>query len=119
MLNSLIRVSEDPLELNYIQLPFQDIFKVVQHLYRKQTDYLKQFGEVYRGCELSPNDIKKFKSMKKGEVIELLGFISTSKDKGTGQFFIRNAFIIIELPTEKRDPEMDFGYANISKLSSF
>ena len=68
----------------------------------------------YRSTQLTDKEIEYFKRGK-GETIELLGFISTSKNIVTTKNFPGNAIIEIVVDDKtKRDPEFDFGYADLT-----
>ena len=95
LLNAIIRGSDDPFTLFYVQLPFKDVFESVRELYEQQ-ELVKEGEELhlYRSTYLSEEEIDFFKN-NTGEVIELLGFISTTKNIVSSRNFEGNAILEI------------------------
>ena len=72
---------------------------------------------VYRVTQISEEEIAFFQSSK-GESIELLGFISTSKDSKITTRFYSNSILTIQIDESvEREEEFDYGYAEISRYS--
>ena len=46
-----------------------------------------------------------------------LGFLSSSRRKDKAEEFNRNLLTVIKVEDKERDPELDYGYADISHLS--
>ena len=118
LLNAIIRGSDDPFTLFYVQLAFKDVFESVKELYEQQ-ELIKEKEELhlYRSTYLSQEEIEFFKN-NTGDVIELLGFISTAKNKVSCRNFEGNAILeIIVEDKGSRDKDLDYGYADITALS--
>ena len=118
VLNAIIRGSDDPFTLFYVQLAFKDVFESVKELYEQQ-ELVKEGEELhlYRSTYLSEEEIYFFKN-NTGSVIELLGFISTTKNIVASRNFEGNAILEIIMNSKaKRDKELDYGYADISDWS--
>ena len=56
----------------------------------------------YRGASASDEEIKNYYK-NKGEIIQNLGFLSTSTDIQIGENFARNLMFVIEISQEERD----------------
>ena len=94
------------------------MFESITELYKKERQALKSPVICYRGGSASEEEILNYKK-NEGQIIQNLGFLSTSLDVKIGEKFANNLMFVIEIQKEERDPELDFGYANISKCSQF
>ena len=47
------------------------------------------------------------------EIIQNLGFLSTTTDKETAENFAKNLIFVVNVKQEPRDPELDYGFADI------
>ena len=70
---------ENPEEMFYLRLPFSDLFISIKEEFQRQKNeqFRKQTFECFRGGKYSEEEIEFFKK-KKGELIEMQGFLSTS-----------------------------------------
>ena len=91
LLNSMIRATDDPFSLFYTHILFHDLFKAVKHMWRSHKVVEQEF-KVYRSTMLSDQEISFFRE-NSGQVIELLGFVSTSRNIGVTSNFRGNALI--------------------------
>ena len=66
----------------------------------------------YRGARASDEEIK-FYQLNNGKIIMNLGFLSTSRSKKSAEKFADNLLFIIRVKNNKRDEDLDFGYAGI------
>ena len=72
---------------------------------------------LYRSTVLSEEEMEFFRS-NQGEVIELLGFTSTTRNRATMRNFEGNAILEIIVDAKgKRDKALDYGYAELSGMS--
>ena len=111
--NNLLRASKDPAEIYYCQPYFRELFESITKLHKQQLKTNKYPLICYRGGSASQEEILNYKK-NEGQIIQNLGFLSTSLDVKIGEKFANNLMFVIEIQKEERDPELDFGYANIS-----
>ena len=108
--NNLLRASRNPSEIYYCQPYFRQLYKAIWELYQKQ-----ELSELvcYRGANASQEEIQNYKK-NVGEIIQNLGFLSTTIDKETAENFAGNLIFVINVKQESRDIELDYGFADIT-----
>lgn len=66
----------------------------------------------YRGAKASPKEIEYYKN-NVGNIIQMMGFFSTSMDRSVGERFVDNILMKIRVKDVPRDSRLDFGYADL------
>ena len=72
----------------------------------------------YRAASGSAQEINNYKK-NCGQIIQNLGFLSTSTDIATSEHFAKNLMLIIMVSESRRDEELDFGFAKIREYSRY
>ena len=108
--NNLLRASKNPSEIYYCQPYFRQLYKAIWELYQKKE---KSELVCYRGANASQEEILNYKK-NVGEIIQNLGFLSTTTDKETAYNFAENLIFVINVKQESRDLELDYGFAEIT-----
>ena len=124
VINQALRRLTSPLDSFYIRQPFQDLFLAVLQLYKKQkkdkfrsTDF-----KCYRGSIISDEEFDNF-SKNKGGYVEMEGFLSTSLEKEKAfknyEHGKKNTMMEIRVSVNGLGGELDWGFAEITKISDF
>ena len=79
VMNKVIKATEDPFIIYYLQLPFKDLFRITEEE-RIQTD-VHERETLY--CSLDFN-IEEIEFFRQGTQIHLFGFLILSREKPTG-----------------------------------
>ena len=95
-MNNLLRASNSPSEIYYCQPYFRSLFESLKTLYWKQKPIISYPLVCYRGASASNEEISSYKK-NVGQIIQNLGFLSTSTDLETGENFARNLIFVIEV----------------------
>ena len=124
IINQALRRLINPLDSFYIRQPFQDLFLAVFELYQKQKNdrFRSKNFTCWRGCIISDQEFDKFIE-NKGGFVEMEGFLSTSVEKDEAfrnyKIWKKNTIIQINVKVDGLGGEMDWGFADIAKCSSY
>ena len=117
VLNKLLRSSKDCTELFYCQPYFQKLLNAVYSLYKSYRKKNNRTFICYRGATASEKEINYYEN-NVGDIIQTLGFLSTSRKKRIAERFAGNLMLMITVKDADRNQGLDFGYADITKYST-
>ncbi len=87
--NNMLRVCRNVEEFKPLTIPFNENYNAIKYFYnhtlQTQSNELPSY-QLYRGASVKQMD---FNQLKQGDFIELLGFVSTSKD----ETYVKDNFI--------------------------
>ena len=107
MLNRILRFKKHPFEVHYIQPFVADLYNFIRDSFVQKHE--RKF-KCYRGAYLAQEEIDKIKKAQQGEIIQCLGFMSTSTNKKTALTFATNVLIIIDVDDGPMDEDYEPGY---------
>ena len=94
--NNLLRAYNNPAEAYYCQPYLKALFEAIKSLYAKQKPTMGNSLTCYRGASALDEEIENYKK-NEGEIIQNLGFLSTSTDRDTAENFAKNLMFIVQI----------------------
>ena len=94
--NNILRAYENPTEAYYCQPYLKALFEAIKSLYAKQKPTMEYPIFCFRGASALDEEIENYKK-NEGEIIQNLGFLSTSTDLDTAENFAKNLMFIIQI----------------------
>ena len=115
-MNKGLRILTNIKDMQYLRLPFSDLFFSIKDQYEKQinADFRqKNSFNCYRGGNITEEEVKVLKENVDG-YIELEGFMSSSLAFDRMHNFIGNLLVEITVNQDALGGELDNGFAYIS-----